>query len=179
MAWINFPAYIQKTFFFFFSVVFCSFGRWGCGHAPNYRNSVLISSRMWRHVNVTWNGNRTDFLERFWFWQMDLTKGHMTSYFSIILFFCYMHHILMDTKVFGRDTSKNDVTYILSRYTLTGSVKKWLHRLVFIALFFLQLKSSLRLFGCPGVNLTPDIVLKNTVSHIVILGLYSCYASLI
>jgi len=87
MAWINLPAYIQKTFFFFFFVVFCSFGRWGCGHATNYRNSVRISFRMWRHVNVTWNWNRTDFLERFWFWQMDLTKGHMTSYFSIILFF--------------------------------------------------------------------------------------------
>jgi len=173
----KFASLYPKDFLLLFFVVFCSFGRWGCGHAPNYRNSVLISSRMWRHVNVTWNGNRTDFLERFWFWQMDLTKGHMTSYFSIILFFCYMLHILMDTKVFGRDTSKNDVTYILSRYTLTGSVKKW--RLVLIALFFLQLKSSLRLFGCPGVNLTPVIVLKNTVSPIVILSLYNCYASLI
>ena len=40
-----------------------------------------------------------------------LTKDHMTSYFSIILF---LRQILIDPKVFGRDTSINDVTSILS-----------------------------------------------------------------
>ena len=40
-----------------------------------------------------------------------LTKDHMTSYFSIILF---LRQILIDPKVFGRDTSKNDVTIIFS-----------------------------------------------------------------
>ena len=78
---------LSKRLSSFFPTYFCSFRRRGCGHAPNYRKSVRITSRVWRHVNVTRNWNRTDYRERFWFWQMDWRRTTWRHIFQSS-FFC-------------------------------------------------------------------------------------------